>query len=108
MLAGRASNCTLLQRVGRRTAAAVGAALLEMLLPLAALVHTITADNGKEFAGHAWVAQALGAGFLFATPCHSRERGLNGHANGLVRGYFSKDTDFQQITDAEARPSRTG
>ncbi len=87
-LAGRASNCTLLQRVGRKTAAAVGAALLEMLLPLAALARTITADNGKEFAGHAWVARALGAGFLFATPCHSRERGLNGHANGLVRGCF--------------------
>ncbi len=79
--------------LGRRTAAAVGAALLEMLLPLAALVRTITADNGKEFAGHAWVARALGAGFLFATPCHSRERGLNGHANGLVRGCLSKDTD---------------
>ena len=104
----RASNCTLLQRVGRRTAAAVGAALLELLLPLTALVHTITADNGKEFAGHAWVARALGAGFLFATPCHSWERGLNEHANGLVRGYFPKDTDFQQITDAEARRSRTG
>ncbi len=93
MLAGRASNCTLLQRVGRKTAAAAGAALLELLLPLAALVHTITADNGKEFAGHAWVARALGAGFLFATPCHSRERGLNEHANGLVRGCLSKDTD---------------
>ncbi len=103
VLAGRASNCTLLQRVGRRTAAAVGAALLEMLLPLAALVRTITADNGKEFAGHALVAKALGAGFLFATPYHSWERGLNEHANGLVRGYFSKDTDFQQITDAEVK-----
>ncbi len=92
-LVDRASNCTLLQRVGRRTAAAVGAALLEMLLPLAALVRTITADNGKEFAGHALVAKALGAGFLFATPYHSWERGLNEHTNGLVRGCFSKDTD---------------
>ena len=71
----------------------MGAALLEMLLPLAALVHTITADNGKEFAGHAWVAQALGAGFHFATPYHSWERGLNEHTNGLVRGCLSRDTD---------------
>ncbi len=102
-LVDRASKYTLLQRVGRRTAAAVGAALLEMLLPLAALVRTITADNGKEFAGHAWVAQALGAGFFFATPCHSWERGLNEHTNGLVRGYFSKDTDFRKITDAQVK-----
>ena len=45
LVAGRASNCTLLQRVGRKTAAAVGAAPLEMLLPLAALARTITADT---------------------------------------------------------------
>ena len=101
------------ERVGGREADAIvgkghSAALLELLLPLAALVHAITADNGKEFAGHAWVAKALGAGFFFATPYHSWERGLNEHANGLVRGCFSKDTDFQQITDAEARRSGTG
>ncbi len=91
-LVNRASNCTLLQRVGRKTAAAVGASLLELLLPLAALARTITADNGKEFAGHAWVAKALGAGFFFATPYRSWERGLTGHAKGLVRECLSRDT----------------
>ena len=95
--------------LGRRTAAAAGAALLEMLLPLAALARTITADNGKEFAGHAWVARALGAGFLFATPCHSWERGLNGHANGLVRGCFSRDTDSgRSQTRRRGRPGPDG
>ncbi len=74
-----------------------------MLLPSCALVRTITADNGKEFAGHAQVAQALGAGFFFATPCHSRERGLNEHTNGLVRQQFPKGTDFRQVTDARVK-----
>ncbi len=102
-LVERASKYTLLALVGRKTADAVGNAMLGMLLPLHALVHTITADNGKEFAGHAQVAQALGAGFFFATPYHSWERGLNEHTNGLVRQYFPKWTDFRQVTDAQVK-----
>ena len=72
-----------------------------MLGPLP--VHTVTADNGKEFAGHARVAEALGAGFFFARPYHSWERGLNEHVNGLVREWFPKGTDFRKVTDAEVQ-----
>ncbi len=102
-LVDRASKYTYLQRVDRRTSAAVSAAMVEMPPPSAAPVHTITADNGKEFAGHAGVAEALGAAFFFATPCHSWERGLNGHTNGLVRQYLPKGTDFRAVSDAEVR-----
>ncbi len=102
-LVDRASKCTLLEGVGRKTADAVGNALLEMLVWLHAPVRTITADNGKEFAGHAAVSKALGAGFFFATPYHSRERGLNEHTNGLVRQHFPKGTDFRQVTDARVK-----
>ena len=56
-----------------------------------------------EFAGHACLAKAPGAGFFFAAPYHSLERGLNEHANGLVREYFPKGTDFRQITDAQVK-----
>ncbi len=102
-LVDRTSKYTLLELVGRMTADTVGNAMLRMLLPLYALVHTITADNGKEFAGHATVAKALGAGFFFATPYHSWERGLNEHTNGLVRQYFPKGTGFRQVTDAQVK-----
>ncbi len=102
-LVDRASKYALLQRVDRRTSAAVSAAMLEMLRPSAAPVHTITADNGKEFAGHAGVAAELGAGFYFATPYHSWERGLNEHTNGLVRQYLPKGTDLRAVTDAEVK-----
>ena len=70
---------------------------------LPAPVHTITADNGKEFAGHAKVASALGAGFFFARPYHSRERGMNEHVNGLVREWFPKGTDFRDVKDGEVQ-----
>ena len=66
-------------------------------------VHTITADNGKEFADHSRVANALKAQFFFARPCHSWERGLNEHTNGLVREYFPKGTDFRKVSDEEVQ-----
>ncbi len=100
-LVDRASKYTLLERVERKTADAVGSAMTGMLGPLP--VHTVTADNGKEFAGHARVAEALGAGFFFARPYHSWERGLNEHVNGLVREWFPKGTDFRKVTDAEVQ-----
>ncbi len=100
-LVDRASKYTLLQRPGRKTAAAVGAAMTRMLGSLP--VHTVTADNGREFADHARVAGALGADFLFARPYHSWERGPTGHTNGLVRGYLPKGTDLRRVTDAEVR-----
>jgi len=100
-LVDRASKYTLLRRVDRKTADAVGDAMTDMLRSLP--VHTVTADNGKEFAGHARVAKALGAGFFFATPYHSWERGLNEHVNGLVREWFPKGTDFRKVTDGAVK-----
>ena len=46
-------------------------------------VHTITFDNGKEFAAHQDIAHALKAKIFFATPYHAWERGLNENTNGL-------------------------
>ncbi len=97
------SKFTLLQRVDGKKAEAVGEAMTDLLKGLGARVHTITADNGKEFAGHAKVAKALEADFFFATPYHSWERGLNEHTNGLLRQYLPKGTDLRQVTDARVK-----
>ncbi len=83
-LVDRARRYTLLRRVDRKTAAAVGAAMTGLPGPHRAAVHTVTADSGREFADHARVAGAPGAGFPCARPYHSRERGPTGHTNGLV------------------------
>ncbi len=102
-LVDRAPEYTFLQRVDRRTSAAVSAAMLAMPPPSAVAVHTVTADNGREFAGHAGVAEALKAGFFLPTPYHSWERGPTGHTNGLVRQYLPKGTDLRAVTDAEVK-----
>jgi transposase, IS30 family len=70
------------------------------LTPLRDHVHTITYDNGKEFARHRHTAHRLQAHIFFATPYHAWERGVNENTNGLIRDFFSKGTDFTTIHPA--------
>jgi IS30 family transposase len=62
-------------------------------------VHTITSDNGTEFAEHEYMATNLKANFYFAHPYSSGERGLNEYTNGLIRQYLPKGTDFDLYSD---------
>ena len=98
-LVDRKSRLTLLKQVTRRTAAAVEEAILDLLRPYQASTHTITFDNGKEFANHQTIAQKLQAKVFFAHPYSSWERGTNENTNGLIRQYFPKGSDFSSITD---------
>jgi transposase, IS30 family len=96
-LTERKSKLVRLKKVKRNTAEAVAAASLSLLGGLAARVHTITSDNGREFASHERIAAGLSAKFYFAHPYASWERGLNENTNGLVRQYFPKKSDFSKI-----------
>jgi len=64
-------------------------------------IHTITYDNGNEFAAWQLTEQELGAAIYFADPYRSSQRGRNENANGLVRDFYPKGTDFKQITKQE-------
>jgi IS30 family transposase len=97
----RTSKLTKLVKVSHNTAKKVEQALLEKLEPIKEFVYTLTSDNGKEFANHQIVSAALEAGFYFAKPYHSWERGLNEHTNGLVRQYFPKGKYFNEISSED-------
>jgi IS30 family transposase len=71
---------------------------IEALSPIKDRLHTITADNGKEFAKHETIAHELGLKVYFARPYHSWERGANENTNGLIRQYFPKGSSFENIT----------
>jgi IS30 family transposase len=64
-------------------------------------IHTMTYDNGLEFAEHEVMAEKLQADIYFAHPYSSWERGINENTNGLIRQYFPKGTDFNQVTEQE-------
>ena len=95
----RASKLTILEKVSGKSAQEVTQALIKRLSSFTNYVHTLTSDNGKEFANHQQVSEALGSKFYFAKPYHSWERGLNEHTNGLVRQYFPKCKHFDEISD---------
>jgi len=90
-------------RVPNKSAAAVTAATIKLLEPYKQALHTITADNGKEFAYHEQLTAELGAAVYFARPYHSWERGLNENTNGLLRHYWPKCTDFTKVTAREIK-----
>ena len=97
----RKSRFALLSKVEQRTADQVSQAMIDLLLPVSDRLHTITADNGKEFAEHERVAHELQVDFFFAHPNAAWERGANENMNGLVRQYIPKKCNFASVTNVE-------
>ncbi len=97
----RVSKFTLIKKVASKHAEVVTEATIALLQPYLDKALTITADNGKEFAGHEKIKAALDADVYFAHPYSSWERGLNENTNGLIRQYFTKGSSFENITDKD-------
>lgn len=95
----RHSKFVLLKKLRSKFSQGVVEAFNKMMKGL--VVHTITFDNGKEFAGHEKIASMLNASCYFAKPYHSWERGLNEHTNGLVRQYLPKSKNLNEVTDEQ-------
>ena len=71
---------------------------LRLLTPFKEIIHTITSDNGLEFANHENISKALNCNYYFCHPYSSWERGLNEYTNGLIRQYIPKGSSFENIT----------
>jgi len=99
-LTERRSRHVLIAKLPDCSADEVAYATLGLLVDMEQ-VHTITADNGKEFSGHEDIAEVLAASFYFAHPYSPWERGTNENANGLIRQYFPKQRNFATITQSE-------
>jgi len=66
-------------------------------------VHSLTFDNGSEFASHKWIKFKTGTDIYFAHPYCSYERGTNENLNGLLRQYLPKKTDFSCLKKTEVK-----
>jgi len=95
----RYSGMVWIRKLESKKAKLLSEKVIEVLYPIKSLIHTITGDNGKEFAEHKMIAKQLNINFYFAHPYHSWERGANENVNGLIRQYIPKKTDFSSITD---------
>lgn len=99
----RISGLVCIELLTGKNAEPVTEKTIAALMPIKNLLHTITADNGKEFAGREKIAQELAIEFYFAKPYHSWERGANENTNGLIRQYFPKGTSFENITNEQVK-----
>jgi len=62
---------------------------------------TVTYDNGLTFSEYELIERETGLAVYFAYPYHSWERGSNENANGLLRQFFPKKTNFATITQKD-------
>jgi len=60
---------------------------------------TMTYDNGKEMTQHKEFTANTDIKVYFAHPYSPWERPTNENTNGLIRDYFPKGTDFNQISE---------
>lgn len=97
----RATGLLFMAKVDSKQASEIEAKTFELLQDWTPLIHTITSDNGKEFANHQQIAEKLAIDFYFAKPYHSWQRGANENLNGLVRQYFPKEHDFSTISSQQ-------
>ena len=100
-LVDQKSGLLRIRRVPNGEAATGMCAIVHALHPLRARVHTLTWDNGSEFADHALVDITLAAKSYFAEPYSSWQRGTNENTNGPIRQYLPKRCDLGACSDAD-------
>ena len=83
-----------------RSAATLNAATARLLNGF--VVHTLTVDNGMEFASHKELCALIGAPVYFAHEHSPWERGANEQTNKLIRYFMPKGSDLAGYSTADA------
>jgi IS30 family transposase len=95
----RKSRCVRIGKLPDKRAATLSAVTRTIFRGLPRrLRRTLTADNGKEFADFKTLERALELKVYFANPHAPWERGAVENANGLLRDWFPKASDFRAIS----------
>ena len=96
----RKSRYLIAAKLTNKTAAVTATAMIATYKKIPKrLRHTLTLDNGKEFAHFSDIERATGLTIYFADAYCAWQRGTNENTNGLLRRYFPKGTDFNQVTE---------
>jgi len=95
-LVDRCSRYFDARKVKRRTRHEVTEKMVAMLNQQKSL--TLTLDNGVEFHGHRDIANRAEIDVFFAEPYSSWQRGSNENANGVLRRFLPKGSNFAKLT----------
>jgi IS30 family transposase len=66
-------------------------------------IKTMTFDNDQAFSLHEEIANELNIKTYFTRPYTSQDKGTIENRNGVIRLFFPKKTDFEQVTNAEIK-----
>lgn len=95
----RKSRYLIAAKLANKTAAVTATAITAAFRRIPrTLRHTLTLDNGKEFAHFSEIEKGTGLAVYFADPYSAWQRGTNENTNGLLRRYFPKGSDFRNVT----------
>ena len=95
----RTTRFAILVPLKNRTALEVRKAFARELKKLPKeLTKTMTHDNGLEMAQHKLFTKQTNIDVYFCHPYSSWERGTNENTNGLIRDFWPKGTDFNQLS----------
>ena len=90
-----------------RKAVPTAKVVARLLFPYMEFVHTITTDNGCEFAAHLEITRMLSRGgrergkVYFADSYCSWQKGAIENANKLIRKYIPKKANFDDFSDSK-------
>jgi IS30 family transposase len=100
----RKSGFLIASKVDHSTAQEVADVMIEDFseLPEELLV-SVTYDNGREFAEHKQIAASTKMTVYFAHAYSPWERGTNENANGLLRQFIPKGTDFSTVSHEDLK-----
>lgn len=100
VLVERSTNFLIMLRLEQgKKPEGVSKAVYKVLLPYIKHVHTITTDNGSEFADHKTIAKKLKTTVYFADSYCSWQKGRVEQINKLIRQYIPKRVSFDEYTD---------
>ena len=95
----RKTRRVFLKKVSSRRADEVNKATSACLMGQKIL--SITNDNGMEFGCGNELEKIIGAPVYYCHPYTSWERGSVENTNGLIRQYFPKRTDFNEVSEQD-------
>ncbi|NLR33196.1 IS30 family transposase [Levilactobacillus tujiorum] len=99
-LVDRKSRFLLSQRVSKVNSRLVYQAILNLLAEVTPKrIKTLTPDRGTEFAKYHELINELDIPVYFPDPHSPQQRGTNENTNGLIREYFPRNTDLDELSD---------
>jgi len=98
----RKQRLTKIRKVCDKTSQQSNIALVDILSSMPKnCVKSMTYDNGSENVGHLEINKLFEIKSYFCQPYHSWEKGTVENTNGLIRRFFKKGINFDNISETE-------